>query len=413
MQCAARSAPQARSAPRSRREHELRADAVGRGGEQAPRRRAGARRRTRRTARAGRLDGRAQPPDDGVGDGEGDARGGVGRSRHGASLRAPAAATGCALRPGGYEARRGFGLRVPSRSAHPRVGEHRRQPPEPAEPARRRVPVLRRRARGARAVRRALVPQPLAARSRRATPSTSRAARRRAGTTTVPAVGACEVVLFSPEHDESLVDAPGRAGAQGRRPLGRAHRRRCSRGPRSSTCSCSRTAAARSARRSTTRTARSTATRSSRPCRRARRRSRPQHGCAVCAEVEAELADGERLVIDAGDWVAWVPFASATRTACARAPRARHRRSRRSTTRSRDDLAAALVDALARYDRLFDRAVPVPAVVPPRRPPPRARRAAAARAPESLRYVASGELGSGTLSNPVVPEDAAAALRDA
>jgi hypothetical protein len=30
-----------------------------------------------------------------------------------------------------------------------------------------------------------------------------------------------------------------------------------------------------------------------------------------------------------------------------------------------------------------------------------------------LRYVASGELGSGTLSNPVVPEDAARALRDA
>jgi UDPglucose--hexose-1-phosphate uridylyltransferase len=35
------------------------------------------------------------------------------------------------------------------------------------------------------------------------------------------------------------------------------------------------------------------------------------------------------------------------------------------------------------------------------------------RAPGVPRFVASGELGSGTLSNPVVPEDAARALRDA
>jgi UDPglucose--hexose-1-phosphate uridylyltransferase len=35
------------------------------------------------------------------------------------------------------------------------------------------------------------------------------------------------------------------------------------------------------------------------------------------------------------------------------------------------------------------------------------------RAPGTLRFVASGELGSGFLQNPVVPEDAAKALRDA
>ena len=35
------------------------------------------------------------------------------------------------------------------------------------------------------------------------------------------------------------------------------------------------------------------------------------------------------------------------------------------------------------------------------------------RAAGVARYVASGELGSGTLSNPVVPEAAAQALRDA
>ena len=41
--------------------------------------------------------------------------------------------------------------------------------------------------------------------------------------TSVPAAGACEVVLFSPDHDESLSTLPADAGAQGRRPLGGAN----------------------------------------------------------------------------------------------------------------------------------------------------------------------------------------------
>jgi UDPglucose--hexose-1-phosphate uridylyltransferase len=90
----------------------------------------------------------------------------------------------------------------------------------------------------------------------------------------------------------------------------------------------------------------------------------------------------------------------------------------------RDALSALLADVLARYDRLWpspetDYRFPyllwfhqAPAsggpdwhlhahVAPP------------LRAPGVPRFVASGELGSGTLSNPVVPEDAAQALRDA
>jgi UDPglucose--hexose-1-phosphate uridylyltransferase len=95
---------------------------------------------------------------------------------------------------------------------------------------------------------------------------------------------------------------------------------------------------------------------------------------------------------------------------------------------SRDALAALLVDALGRFDHLWneddelwneEKRFPyllwfhqAPAaggdeyhvhahVAPP------------LRAPGVARYVASGELGSGTLANPVVPEDAARALRDA
>ena len=79
---------------------------------------------------------------------------------------------------------------------------------------------------------------------------------------------------------------------------------------------------------------------------------------------------------------------------------------------SRDGLAATLVDVVARYDRLFDRELPYLMWVhhgvhvhvhfaPP------------LRSADAQRYVASGEVGSGTAGNPVAPEAAAAALRDA
>ncbi len=71
-----------------------------------------------------------------------------------------------------------------------------------------------------------------------------------------------------------------------------------------------------------------------------------------------------------------------------------------------------LADVLARYDRLFDRPFPYMLwihqgvhvhvhLAPP------------LRRATTMRYVAAGELGSGTLFNPVVPEAAAAALREA
>jgi UDPglucose--hexose-1-phosphate uridylyltransferase len=79
---------------------------------------------------------------------------------------------------------------------------------------------------------------------------------------------------------------------------------------------------------------------------------------------------------------------------------------------SRDGLAAALVEVVTRYDRLFDGEMPYLMWVhqgvhvhvhfaPPQ------------RAPGLQRFVASGEVGSGTYGNPVAPETAAAALREA
>ena len=88
---------------------------------------------------------------------------------------------------------------------------------------------------------------------------------------------------------------------------------------------------------------------------------------------------------------------------------------------ARDGLAAALVDLVARFDRLFDAVFPymmwihqetVPAAPAPGNhlhlhfAPP-------LRAPGVARYVAAAEVGSGVLQNPVTPEDAARHLRDA
>ena len=144
--------------------------------------------------------------------------------------------------------------------------------------------------------------------------------------------------------------------------------------------------------------------------------------CAVCRDVEAELEAGSRVVVQHGNWVAWVPYASGYAYGLRIAPRTHVPSLPALDDTARDDLARVLVDALGRYDRLWpgtDAHFPyllwfhqAPAsdgdawhvhahVAPP------------LRAPGVPRFVASGELGSGTLSNPVVPEDAARALRDA
>jgi UDPglucose--hexose-1-phosphate uridylyltransferase len=243
------------------------------------------------------------------------------------------------------------------------------------------------------------------------------------GTTTVPAVGACEVVLFSPDHEESLSTLPvahvrkivdlwaertrvllarpeveyvhvfenrGReVGATIDHPHGQIYGY-----PFLPPAPANEAVVAR------------------------------VHGCAVCAEVEAELADGARIVTTRGGWVAWIPYASGYPYGMRFAPRAHHGSLPALDDASRDDLAALLVDALSRYDRLWPSPDPAyrfsyllwfhqaPAaggdewhlhahVAPP------------LRAPGVPRYVASAELGAGTLSNPVVPESAAQALRDA
>jgi UDPglucose--hexose-1-phosphate uridylyltransferase len=78
----------------------------------------------------------------------------------------------------------------------------------------------------------------------------------------------------------------------------------------------------------------------------------------------------------------------------------------------RDGLAAALVDTVGRYDRLFTGPLPYLMWIHPG-VHLHVHFAPVHRAPDVLRYVASAEVGSAMLSNPVAPEIAARLLREA
>lgn len=135
-----------------------------------------------------------------------------------------------------------------------------------------------------------------------------------------------------------------------------------------------------------------------------------EHGCPVGTMVRDERAAGERVVRDDSGWLTWVPFASGYPYGLLLAPEEHHQGLPDLHDSARDGLAAALVDAVRRYDRLFDREMPYlmwihhGVHVHVHFAPP-------LRAADTSRYLASGELGSGVLGNPVAPEDAAAALR--
>jgi UDPglucose--hexose-1-phosphate uridylyltransferase len=138
--------------------------------------------------------------------------------------------------------------------------------------------------------------------------------------------------------------------------------------------------------------------------------------CAVCAPVDPAL-----MVAAASGWHASVPAAAVYPYSMLIAPDV-HRPDLPSLDGpQRDGLAAILVDALARLDGLFD--TPLPYMLWIHQRPtdgghwPEAHLhlhvVSPMRAPDVQRYVAAAELGSGAYTNPVVPEDAAAALRGA
>lgn len=130
---------------------------------------------------------------------------------------------------------------------------------------------------------------------------------------------------------------------------------------------------------------------------------------------------GTRLVAEAAGWRAWVPEAAVFPYALRLVPDESVPDLPSLDAGGRDALAALLVDVLERLDRHFGAAVPYMLWIHQRpfdgRTWPDARLhveiVSPWRAPGVARYVAAGELGSGVYFNPVDPEDAAAALRDA
>jgi UDPglucose--hexose-1-phosphate uridylyltransferase len=250
------------------------------------------------------------------------------------------------------------------------------------------------------------------------------AAAHAAGTGRVPATGASEVVLFSPEHDQSLATLPHRQlrkvvdlwAARTEELLAREEIKYVlvfeNRGrevgatidhPHGQIYAYPFVPPA--------------------PAREAEV-ARERGQCPLCEEVDAELECRARVVAEHGEWIAWVPYASEYAYGLRIAPRLHVGSLPALDDDQRDNLARVLADALQRYDRLW--AAPHPGWLFPyllwfHQSPTEggveahvhAHVAPPLRAPGVPRYVASGELGSGTLSNTVVPEDAAAALRDA
>lgn len=134
--------------------------------------------------------------------------------------------------------------------------------------------------------------------------------------------------------------------------------------------------------------------------------------CPLCELVPAEVAARDRMVHDGGDWTAHVPFAAGYPLATLLAPR-RHVADLPSLDDAqRDGLAAALVDVVGRYDRIYPEPLPYLMWIHPG-VHLHVHFAPQHRAPGVLRYVASAEVGAAMLFNPVAPEDAAQRLRDA
>ena len=232
-----------------------------------------------------------------------------------------------------------------------------------------------------------------------------------AGFTQLPARGAAEIVLYSPDHDASLASL-GAVGVRGVVDLWAERTRELEARPEVAYVLVFENRGAEVGATVPHPHGQIYAFPFVPPVPRREAEVAERRGCPVCAAVADELTDGERVVATAGDCVAYVPFASGWPYGLVVAGTHHVASLPDLGDLGRDELATVLAEVLARYDRLFDRPFPYMLWVhggvhlhvhlaPP------------LRRADTMRYVAAGEVGSGTLSNPVLPEAAAAALRDA
>ena len=154
-------------------------------------------------------------------------------------------------------------------------------------------------------------------------------------------------------------------------------------------------------------------------------RTRHDGGCVVCAEVERERGDGDRVLWDGDGVVAWVPYASAHPYGVNIVAADHLGRLGDLDDAARDGLARALTAVLSGYENLWaddpNRSEIFPYLMWFHQEPStrtgdyhlHVHLAPPQRAPGVSRFIAAGEVGSGTMSNPVAPEAAAQVLRDA
>jgi UDPglucose--hexose-1-phosphate uridylyltransferase len=130
---------------------------------------------------------------------------------------------------------------------------------------------------------------------------------------------------------------------------------------------------------------------------------------------------GERLVVTAPGWRAWVPEAPVFPYAVVLVPDEQVPDLPSLDGAGRDGLSLLLVDILERLDRLFGAQVPYMLWIHQRpfdagdwhNARLHVEIVSPWRAPGVFRFIAAGELGSGVYFNPVAPEEAARALRTA
>ena len=135
----------------------------------------------------------------------------------------------------------------------------------------------------------------------------------------------------------------------------------------------------------------------------------------------APLLEDDRIVVEARGWRAWVPAAPAYPHHVRVAPLERVPDLPSLGEAERDGVATVLIDILGRFERAFD--PPMPYMFWWVQRPTDGGQWPGAwlhlelvspwRAPGVPRFVAAGELGGGVLVNPVDPDDAAARLRSA
>ncbi len=140
--------------------------------------------------------------------------------------------------------------------------------------------------------------------------------------------------------------------------------------------------------------------------------------CLYCNLLEAELADGRRIVSQNDHFVAFVPFAARFPAEIQLYARRHVDRLDHLTDPEKTGLAEMLDVVRRKYDKLYQ--LPMPLMMIVRQPPTHGDHPyfhfhiefyPIQRSPTKLKYLAGVETGAGTFLNDTVSEDRAAALR--